>query len=362
MRGVGFSPCTMARRGPLRRGAGARVVRRRRAAAADGRHRHVRDPQRERLQRLPGRYRVLVRATGPRPRTAARRRTGRVFIDDSDGAGRSRRRSAACRPRRPTTGGCASRTARSSRRATNCSADQTLTTAGGPAAGRAGPGGGLAGRPVLALPRRDPARGGAQRVRAGHRAAHRAMLAGKEVVMLGSQALSDAQVSLLTNWVQGGGNLVAMRPDKKLAGLLGLTRRGGHAQQRVHAASTPARRPGAASTARRCSSTAPPTATRWAAPRRSRRSTRTPPPPLRTPPSRCARSGRAAARRRRSRTTWRARSSTRARATRLGRPEARRHAERDPPGRPLLPRGWDRHVDKVATCRRRTSSSGCSRT
>ena len=28
---------------------------------------------------------------------------------------------------------------------------------------------------------------------------------------------------MFTNWVNGGGNLIAMRPDKKLAGLLGLT-------------------------------------------------------------------------------------------------------------------------------------------
>ena len=30
-------------------------------------------------------------------------------------------------------------------------------------------------------------------------------------------------MTALTNWVNGGGNLVAMRPDKQLAGLLGLT-------------------------------------------------------------------------------------------------------------------------------------------
>ena len=34
-------------------------------------------------------------------------------------------------------------------------------------------------------------------------------------------ALSDAQVTLLTNWVNAGGNLIAMRPDTKLASLLG---------------------------------------------------------------------------------------------------------------------------------------------
>ena len=30
-------------------------------------------------------------------------------------------------------------------------------------------------------------------------------------------------MSTLTNWVNGGGKLIAMRPDKQLAGLLGLT-------------------------------------------------------------------------------------------------------------------------------------------
>ena len=28
---------------------------------------------------------------------------------------------------------------------------------------------------------------------------------------------------MLTSWVNAGGNLIAMRPDKQLAGLLGLT-------------------------------------------------------------------------------------------------------------------------------------------
>ena len=35
--------------------------------------------------------------------------------------------------------------------------------------------------------------------------------------------LTAAQVTLLTNWVTAGGNLIALRPDKQLAGLLGLT-------------------------------------------------------------------------------------------------------------------------------------------
>ena len=36
-------------------------------------------------------------------------------------------------------------------------------------------------------------------------------------------ALNAAQVTALSNWVTAGGNLIAMRPDKQLAGLLGLT-------------------------------------------------------------------------------------------------------------------------------------------
>ena len=47
-------------------------------------------------------------------------------------------------------------------------------------------------------------------------------LAPYDVVILGQTALTAAQVSTLTTWVNGGGNLIAMRPDKQLAGLLGL--------------------------------------------------------------------------------------------------------------------------------------------
>jgi Domain of unknown function (DUF4082)/Bacterial Ig-like domain/HYR domain/Bacterial Ig domain len=44
-----------------------------------------------------------------------------------------------------------------------------------------------------------------------------------DVVILGDMPLSAPQVSMLTDWVNAGGNLIAMRPDKQLAGLLGLT-------------------------------------------------------------------------------------------------------------------------------------------
>ncbi len=48
------------------------------------------------------------------------------------------------------------------------------------------------------------------------------MLADYDVAILAENDLSAGQVSTLTDWVQGGGNLIAMRPDPQLAGLLGL--------------------------------------------------------------------------------------------------------------------------------------------
>jgi hypothetical protein len=54
-----------------------------------------------------------------------------------------------------------------------------------------------------------------------------ALLASYDLVVLGELALTPAQVALLAGFVNGGGNLVAMRPDPQLAGLLGLTPAGG---------------------------------------------------------------------------------------------------------------------------------------
>ena len=48
-------------------------------------------------------------------------------------------------------------------------------------------------------------------------------LASFDVVVLGDTPLTSAQVTTLTNWVNGGGHLIALHPDKQLAGLLGLT-------------------------------------------------------------------------------------------------------------------------------------------
>jgi flagellar hook capping protein FlgD len=52
-------------------------------------------------------------------------------------------------------------------------------------------------------------------------------LAGHGVVVLGPTALSGDQTATLTAWVQGGGDLIAMRPPKILAPLLGLADAGG---------------------------------------------------------------------------------------------------------------------------------------
>ncbi len=49
------------------------------------------------------------------------------------------------------------------------------------------------------------------------------MLADHDVVVLGETPISGAQATLLSDWVDGGGNLIAMRPDPQLSGLLGLT-------------------------------------------------------------------------------------------------------------------------------------------
>jgi hypothetical protein len=49
-----------------------------------------------------------------------------------------------------------------------------------------------------------------------------ATLARTDVVLLGAIPLTNGQVTMLSRWVANGGRLIAMRPDRKLAGLLGL--------------------------------------------------------------------------------------------------------------------------------------------
>ena len=48
-------------------------------------------------------------------------------------------------------------------------------------------------------------------------------LANYKIVLLGQTPLTAAQVAMFTTWVNGGGDLIAMHPDKQLAGLLGIT-------------------------------------------------------------------------------------------------------------------------------------------
>ena len=52
-------------------------------------------------------------------------------------------------------------------------------------------------------------------------------LADFNTVVLGETTLTTEQVTALADWVTGGGNLIALRPDPQLAGLLGLTNAGG---------------------------------------------------------------------------------------------------------------------------------------
>ncbi len=52
------------------------------------------------------------------------------------------------------------------------------------------------------------------------------LLGSYEVVVLGAVPLTTAQATLLADWVNAGGNLIAMRPDPDLAGLLGLVNTG----------------------------------------------------------------------------------------------------------------------------------------
>ncbi|HET9828769.1 MAG TPA: DUF4082 domain-containing protein, partial [Nocardioidaceae bacterium] len=52
-------------------------------------------------------------------------------------------------------------------------------------------------------------------------------LGGYDIVVLGDVPLTDAQVTAIGDWVQAGGNLVAMKPDQRLAPLLGLSAQSG---------------------------------------------------------------------------------------------------------------------------------------
>jgi hypothetical protein len=54
-----------------------------------------------------------------------------------------------------------------------------------------------------------------------------ALLSSYDVVVLSRTPVSDAQAAMLTNWVSAGGNLIALRPDARLAPLLGISPIGG---------------------------------------------------------------------------------------------------------------------------------------
>ena len=54
-----------------------------------------------------------------------------------------------------------------------------------------------------------------------------------EVVILGEMALTGPQLQLLTDWVNAGGQLIAMRPDRRLAALLGLADSGSVLDRRL---------------------------------------------------------------------------------------------------------------------------------
>ena len=194
--------------------------------------------------------------------------------------------------------------------------------------------------PVQPLLRRDPARRGPQRVRRRRTSrtvtpavARRATTSS----ILGEMPLTAAQVTMLTDWVHAGGNLIAMRPDTQLAGLLGLTRRRRHARRTATCRSTPASAPGRRH--RRPDDPVPRHRRPLHAERRDRVATLYSDATTRdAEPRRDAAQRRraTAARPRRSPTTSRARSSTRARATRRGRARSATAQTADPLGRPVL--------------------------
>ena len=63
-------------------------------------------------------------------------------------------------------------------------------------------------------------------------------------VVLGETTLTPDQVTALTNWVNAGGNLIAMRPSRSLADLLGLTPAGGGGLSEGYVKVDTSRKPG----------------------------------------------------------------------------------------------------------------------
>jgi hypothetical protein len=167
-------------------------------------------------------------------------------------------------------------------------------------------------------------------------------LAGHDVVVLASMTLSTAQVQTLSDW---GGNLIAMRPDKKLGAARphrrGATLTNGYLKvdtSRRPAPASPAddavprhRRPLHAGRRERGRDAVLDATTATANPAVTLRSASAP----------------TAARPRRSPTTSRARSSTRARATRPGPGQERDGDRPDPLRRPVLRRQGGRRAARL---------------
>jgi flagellar hook capping protein FlgD len=72
-----------------------------------------------------------------------------------------------------------------------------------------------------------------------------ALLSSYDVVVLSRTPLSDAQAAMLSNWVNAGGNLIALRPDTRLAGLLGISPVGGATSDDANLTVDTSRAPGA---------------------------------------------------------------------------------------------------------------------
>jgi FlgD Ig-like domain len=72
-----------------------------------------------------------------------------------------------------------------------------------------------------------------------------ALLSSYDVVVLSRTPLSDAQAAMLSDWVNAGGNLIALRPDTRLAGLLGISPVGGATSDDANLTVDTSRAPGA---------------------------------------------------------------------------------------------------------------------
>ena len=89
-----------------------------------------------------------------------------------------------------------------------------------------------------------------------------------DVVILGEMPLTTGQATMFSDWVFAGGNLIAMRPDKRLASLLGLVDAGATLPEAYMLVDTSAAPGFGASSDRPCSFTAAPTFTRLPTPGR----------------------------------------------------------------------------------------------